>query len=94
VLPPTTILCDPTQELARANPPSGKDPGALGWGGIDVEWWVSINSMTWECAAVSNEVGRSNSEPRGSRRADLVATCSGRVDPVAIGDRAGKSSGD
>jgi hypothetical protein len=41
--------------------------------------------MTWERAAVSNEVGHSNSKPRGSETR--------RADPAVTEVRAGRSSG-
>jgi hypothetical protein len=65
VLPPATISCDPAHELTRADPPNGKDPRALEWGGVDVERQGSTNPTTWERAPVSSEAGHSNSELRG-----------------------------
>jgi hypothetical protein len=94
VLPPATISCDPAHELTRADPPNGKDPRALEWGGVDVERQGSTNPTTWERAPVSSEAGHSNSELRGMGRADPMVTFLGSADLAAIGDGLSGSSGD
>jgi hypothetical protein len=73
--------------------PVAKIWGHWSGGGVDVERRVSTKSMAWKRAAVSSKVGRSNSELRGSGRADLVVTFSGSVDPMTIRDGASRSSG-
>jgi hypothetical protein len=61
VLPPATILCDLAHELARVVPPGGKDLRVLEWDDIDLERWVSTNSVTLERTTVLSEAGCSNS---------------------------------